>query len=82
MGVALALFTHSPHVNQQVIGVGLKSNEEYTVTYFYIIVITNLSGEYLIIRTPWEVFYGIKKGKFTYGPGKMSNKYTDYIRGG
>ena len=26
MGVALALFIHSPHVNQQVIGVGVKSN--------------------------------------------------------
>ena len=26
MGVALALFIHSPHVNQQVIVVGVKSN--------------------------------------------------------
>ena len=29
MGVAFALFIHSPHVNQQVIGVGVKCNLFY-----------------------------------------------------
>ena len=35
VGVALALFTHSSHVNQQVIGVGVKSNFTVALRVLY-----------------------------------------------